>query len=57
VAVGGFTVSANGTAAFTTKPAATPPGSTIALTLEPTPGSTAPLGPIVAAGVSAAPKT
>ena len=57
VAVGGFTVGSNGTAAFTTKPVATPPGSTIALTLEPTPGSTAPLGPIVAAGVSAAPKT
>jgi hypothetical protein len=57
LAVGGFTVGSSGTVAFTTTPAATPAGSTIALTLEPTPGSTAPLGPIVAAGVSTPPKS
>jgi Anti-sigma-K factor rskA/Putative zinc-finger len=57
LAVGGFTVGPSGMAAFTTRPATTPAGSTIALTLEPTPGSTAPLGPIVAAGVSTAPKS
>jgi hypothetical protein len=56
LAVGGFTVGPSGIAAFTTRPATTPAGSTIALTLEPAPGSTAPLGPIVAAGVSTAPK-
>ena len=57
LAVGGFTVGPSGMAAFTTRPATTPAGSTIALTLEPTPGSTAPLGPIVATGVSTAPKS
>ena len=55
VPVGGFTVGPTGTAAFTTEPVATPPGSTIALSLEPAPGSTKPLGTIVAAGVSVAP--
>jgi hypothetical protein len=55
VPVGGFTVGPTGTAAFTTQPVATPPGSTIALSLEPAPGSTKPLGTIVAAGVSVAP--
>jgi hypothetical protein len=57
LAVGGFTVGPSGMAAFTTRPATTPAGSTIALTLEPTAGSTAPLGPIVAAGVSTPPKS
>ena len=55
VAVGGFTVDSNGTAAFKTHPATTPPGAVIALTLEPTEGNTAPTGPIVAAGVAGAP--
>jgi anti-sigma-K factor RskA len=55
VAVGGFTVGPAGTAAFTTTPVPTPPGSTIALSLEPSAGSTAPRGAIVAAGVSTAP--
>lgn len=55
VAVGGFTVDANGTAGFTTRAAPTPSGSVIALTLEPTAGSTAPLGPVVSSGVAAAP--
>jgi hypothetical protein len=55
VAVGGFTVGGTGVAAVTTRAVATPPGSTIALTLEPSAGSTAPRGQIVAAGVSLAP--
>jgi anti-sigma-K factor RskA len=55
VAVGGFTVDSNGTASFTTRPATTPPGAVIAVTLEPKEGNTAPTGPIVAAGVAAAP--
>lgn len=57
VPVGSFTVGQAGTAAFTTTPATTPPGSTIALSLEPGPGSTAPRGTIVATGVSALPKS
>ncbi|HUQ78261.1 MAG TPA: anti-sigma factor [Patescibacteria group bacterium] len=55
VAVGGFTVDANGTAGFTTRPQATPPGAVIALTLEPKAGNTAPMGPVVSSGVAAAP--
>jgi hypothetical protein len=55
VPVGGFTVGPTGLATVTTKPVATPPGSTIALSLEPSPGSTAPRGQIVATGVSLAP--
>jgi anti-sigma factor RsiW len=57
VPVGGFTVGPTGTAAFTTTPETTPPGSTIALSLEPSAGSTAPRGTIVATGVSTAPKS
>ncbi len=55
VAVGGFTVDQNGTASFTSRPATTPPGATIALTLEPKAGNTAPEGPVVSAGVALAP--
>ncbi len=55
VAVGGFTVDSNGTASFTTRPATTPSGAVIAVTLEPNEGNTAPTGPIVAAGVATAP--
>ena len=55
VAVGGFTVDANGTASFTTRPQATPPGAVIALTLEPKAGNTAPMGPVVSSGVAPAP--
>jgi anti-sigma-K factor RskA len=55
VAVGGFTVDSNGTASFTTRPATTPSGAVIAVTLEPNEGNTAPKGPIVAAGVATAP--
>ncbi len=54
VAVGGFTVDANGTAGFTTRPQATPPGAVIALTLEPMAGNTAPMGPVVSSGVAGA---
>jgi len=57
VPVGGFTVGPTGTAAFTTQPVSTPPGSTIALSLEPSAGSTAPRGTIVATGISTAPKS
>jgi anti-sigma-K factor RskA len=57
VPVGGFTVGPTGTATFTTQPVTTPPGSTIALSLEPSAGSTAPRGTIVATGVSTAPKS
>jgi anti-sigma factor RsiW len=54
-AVGGFTVDDDGIATFTTRPTATPPGATIALTREPNAGSTAPLGPVVSSGVAPAP--
>jgi len=52
VAVGGFTVDPTGTASFTTRPATTPAGAVIALTLEPNAGNTAPMGPIVSTGVT-----
>ncbi len=52
VAVGSFTVDANGTATFTTRPANAPAGSTIAVTREPRAGNTAPEGPVVSAGVA-----
>ncbi|MBA2719577.1 MAG: anti-sigma factor, partial [Chloroflexi bacterium] len=55
VPVGGFRVGGDGTAAFTTRPAATPLGATIALTLEPNEGNPAPTGPIVSSGVAAGP--
>jgi anti-sigma-K factor RskA len=55
IAVGGFTVDSNGTASFTTRPAATPAGALIALTLEPKEGNTAPTLPIIAAGQAVAP--
>ena len=55
VAVGGFTVDANGTAGFTTRAAPTPPGAVIALTLEPNAGNLSPMGPVVSSGVAAAP--
>ena len=55
IALGSFTVGADGTAAFTTRPAETPAGAIIALTLEPQAGNTAPQGQIVAKGVAPAP--
>lgn len=55
VSIGDFTVGGDGTSAFTTRPGPTPAGATIALTLEPNQGNTAPKGPIVSAGIAAAP--
>jgi hypothetical protein len=55
VPVGGFTVGGDGTAAFRTRPAPTPAGAVIALTLEPAEGSLAPTLPIISFGVAAAP--
>jgi hypothetical protein len=55
VAVGGFTVDADGTAGFTTRPFPTPPGAVIALTLEPNAGNLAPMGPVVSSGTAVAP--
>ncbi len=53
--VGDFSVGSTGVQAFTTRPAPTPEGATIAVTREPNPGNTAPQGPAVMAGVAAAP--
>jgi hypothetical protein len=55
VALGSFTVDADGTAAFRTRPAETPPGALIALTLEPNAGNTAPQGSIVSKGIATEP--
>jgi anti-sigma factor RsiW len=53
--LGDFDVGANGTSGFTSGPASTPAGATIAVTLEPNAGNTAPKGPVVSAGVATAP--
>jgi anti-sigma-K factor RskA len=50
IAVADFTVDANGTAAVTSRPAQTPPGAILAVTLEPNRGNTAPQGPIISTG-------
>jgi anti-sigma factor RsiW len=55
VAVGSFSVDANGTVSFTTRAANAPTGSVIAVTREPKAGNTSPQGPIVSAGVATAP--
>lgn len=52
LAVGGFTVDANGIATFTTRAADAPVGSTIAVTREPRAGNTVPEGPVVSAGTA-----
>jgi len=57
VPVGDFTVGPTGTAAVTTKAVQTPPGSIIALSLEPSQGSTAPRGTVVVTGKSIATPT
>jgi anti-sigma factor RsiW len=57
VAVADFTVDSNGIASVVTRPAPTPPGATIALTLEPNAGDTAPKGPIISTGIAPAPPT
>ncbi|MBA2381123.1 MAG: anti-sigma factor [Chloroflexi bacterium] len=55
VPVGGFSVDSDRTAGFTTRPAEAPPGAVIALSLEPSEGSTVPVGPIVSTGIALAP--
>jgi anti-sigma-K factor RskA len=57
VPVGDFRVDDYGIAADTTQPAQAPPGSTIAISREPQPGSTAPVGPIVSTGVGTGPSS
>jgi anti-sigma factor RsiW len=52
IAVADFTVDANGIASVRTRPAQTPPGAILAVTLEPNPGNTAPKGPIVSTGTA-----
>jgi len=53
--VGDFSVGSTGTQLFTSKPAPTPEGATIAITREPQPGNTAPEGPVVSAGIATVP--
>jgi anti-sigma-K factor RskA len=53
--LGDFEVGTNGTTGFTSGPATTPAGATIAVTLEPNGGNTAPKGPVVSRGVATAP--
>ena len=48
--IGGFQVGAGGSASLATSPAASGPGVTVALTLEPGPGATKPTLPIVVVG-------
>lgn len=57
LAVGSFTVDANGTATFTTRPADAPAGARIAVTREPRAGNTAPEGPLVSAGTAVSTST
>jgi anti-sigma-K factor RskA len=57
VPVGAFKVDANGLASATTRPTQAPPGAIIAVSREPQPGSTAPVGPIVSTGVGTAPSS
>jgi anti-sigma factor RsiW len=57
VPVGDFRVDANGLATATTRPTQAPPGAVIAVSREPQPGSTAPVGPIVSTGVGLAPSS
>ena len=52
IALGDFTVGADGVATATATSPTTAPGATLALTLEPNGGNTAPQGPVVAAGVT-----
>lgn len=55
VSVGDFSVDANGIASFTSRPAETPAGALLALTLEPNAGNSAPKGTIVSTGVAPGP--
>ena len=51
-AVADFTVDANGVASVRTRPAQTPPGAVLAVTLEPNAGNTAPKGPVISSGTA-----
>jgi len=51
IAVGDFTAR-DGIASVTTRATPTPPGTVLAVTLEPNPGNTAPKGPVVASGTA-----
>ncbi|HZC32285.1 MAG TPA: anti-sigma factor [Candidatus Bathyarchaeia archaeon] len=51
-AVADFTVDANGIASVRTRPAQTPPGAVLAVTLEPNAGNTAPKGPVISSGTA-----
>jgi Anti-sigma-K factor rskA/Putative zinc-finger len=53
--VGDFAVGSSGVQQFTSRPAQTPAGATIAITREPNAGNTAPKGPVVSAGVATTP--
>ncbi len=55
VAIGDFTVGSDGTASFEAPTSPLPSGTLLALTREPTPGATAPTGPIVSKGVATGP--
>jgi len=57
VPVGDFHVDDYGIAATTTEPTHAPPGAIIAVSREPQPGSTSPVGPIVSTGVATAPSS
>ena len=55
LALGDFTVGSDGTGAIESSSPALAAGTVIALTREPTPGMTAPTGPVVSKGVATAP--
>ena len=55
LALGDFTVGSDGTGTFEASTPALAAGTVIALTREPTPGMTAPTGPVVSKGVATAP--
>lgn len=55
IAIGGFTVAADGTGTFRVARSPATAGIVIALTREPAPGSTTPMGPVVSKGVASAP--
>ena len=55
LALGDFTVGSDGTGSFQAGTPVLAAGTVIALTREPTPGMTAPTGPIVSKGVATAP--
>jgi anti-sigma factor RsiW len=57
VPVGDFKVDANGIGTVATRPTQAPPGAIVAVSREPQPGSTAPVGPIVSTGVGIAPSS